>query len=168
MTTMSVVPAPGSERWREIYPVPPRLWLETVGPWCPLNDCQLQLRLDDSRPRVRPTGWGCRACGAAWDITGTRSWWPQAGQRPVSPARVAGVIAGCVAAAAGIAVPAAGLDEQLVLAVAAVPATAVAAIMLRALGGRIGDWRRYRHNRLITVYGADQHALPDGEVHDGR
>lgn len=166
--TLFAVPAAGSPAWQTIYPVPPVLRLETVGPWCPLNDCQLQLRLDDTRSRVRPTGWDCPACGAAWDITGTQSWWSQAGRRRMSPARAASVLAGCASVAAGIAVPAAGFDEQVALAVATVPATAAVAVVLHALGGRIADWRRYRHNRLITTYGADYLALPDGEVRDGR
>lgn len=165
MSTVTV-PAADSSAWQDIYPQPPQLRLETVGPWCPISDTRLQVRLDDARPRVRPTGWDCPLCGAAWDITGTHGWWPTTGRR-VPPARAAAMVAGCATTAAAIAMPLAGLDAQLVLAVAGVPATTAAGLVLHALAGRIGDWRRFRHNRLITVYGPDEHALADGEVRDG-
>lgn len=142
MTTFAT-PVAGSVRWQEIYKVPPQLRLETVGPWCPLDDSQLRIRMAG---RV-PQGWDCLVCQAMWDRNGTRSWWP--GRARVSPARVAALVAGSAATATGLAVPLAGLDQHLVVAAATVPAAAAIAIVLHAVAGRVADAWRYRHNIVL-------------------
>jgi hypothetical protein len=160
-------PAAGSPAWREIHPVPPRLRLATVGPWCPLDDSVLHLRRDTTGAPSRRDGWDCPVCRAAWDITGAQSWWPDVvPARRVSPARAAAVVVGSFLAAAGIAVPLAGLDEPVQFAAAAVPAAAAAAVVLHAFGGRLADWRRYRRNYVVRRL--DGAAPLAGEVCDGR
>ena len=149
MTTFAVPPA-GSPAWREIYPVPPLLRLETVGPWCPL---------DDSRLQVRENGWGCTACQAGWDFYGESArWLPTAAELAVpvvhwrpSALLVLSGLAGCAVTAAGLAVALGALDEHLVLLFAAALAAAAVAIVLGALGGRARDWARYRHNTVQVL-----------------
>ncbi|GGL17828.1 hypothetical protein [Mangrovihabitans endophyticus] len=157
MTTFAVPPT-GSPAWREIYPVPPLLRLETVGPWCPL---------DDSRLQVREDGWGCTACQAGWDFHGEAARWLQAATTPAAPVvrwrpsavLVLAGLAGCAAVAAGLVALLSLLDEHLVLLFAAVIAAAAVAVVLVPLAGRARDWARYRHNtvRVLDV---------DGEVRD--
>ncbi len=155
MTTFAV-PAVGSPVWQEIYPVPPLLRLETVGPWCPLDDSRLQIRTD---------GWGCTTCAAGWDFYGESARWLQTAQ-PTAPVvrwrpsalMVLSGVAGCAIAAAGLAVLIGALGEQLVLVFAAVLAAAAIVIVLAALTGRARDWARYRHNRVTAVYDSAEQA----------
>lgn len=157
MTTYAVPPT-GSPAWREIYPVPPLLRLETVGPWCPLDDSRLQTRED---------GWGCTACTAGWDFYGESArWLPSAAELAVPAVRwrpsallVLAGLAGCAAAAAALVALLSTLDEHLVLLFAAVIAAAAVAVVLVPLAGRTRDWARYRHN-TVRVLDAD------GEVRD--
>lgn len=146
--SITTVPPAGSPAWREIFPVPPQLRMQ-IGPWC---------SLDDSRLQVNAKGWDCPRCLAAWDFHGEISWWlplpapvvlpvaPPAPRRRLSLPVLAGGLAGCFAAAAGIAVPLARLDEHVVLGAAGVPAAAAVGIVAAALTGRARDWVRFRHN----------------------
>lgn len=162
MTTFAVPPT-GSPAWQEIYPVPPLLRLETVGPWCPLDDSRLQVRLD---------GWGCTACQAGWDFYGESArWLPTAAELAVPVVRwrpstllVLSGLAGCAIAAAGLARALGAFDEHLVLLFAAVIAAAAVAVVLGALTGRVRDWARYRHNRVTAVYDSAEQALSCPEV----
>jgi hypothetical protein len=155
--TVFVVPPAGSPAWREIYPVPPLLRLETAGPWCPLDDTRLQ---------VRAGGWGCPACRAGWDFQGETARWlpiattvtPQVRWRPSALLILAG-LAGSAAAAAGLVALLSALDEHLVLLFAAVIAAAAAAIVLVPLAGRAREWVRDRHSAVCVPY-------VDGEVRD--
>ncbi|MGC9670973.1 hypothetical protein ACNTMW_31050 [Planosporangium sp. 12N6] len=52
--------------WRGVYRVPPDVRLDTVGPYCPL---------DDSVLLVEPSGWCCPRCGAVWDVRGRHGQW---------------------------------------------------------------------------------------------
>ena len=88
-----------------------------------------------------------------------------AARRRRSPLLVGGVLVGSAVAAAGIAVPLAGLDEHLVLTLGAVPGTAAVAILAAAAAGRARDWVRYRHNTVRPLNGP---AALVGEVRDGR
>jgi hypothetical protein len=65
MTTFAVPPA-GSSAWRQIHLTPPNAPLYTVGPYCPLDDTQLQERAD---------GFGCPVCSAAWNFHGLAGRW---------------------------------------------------------------------------------------------
>ena len=152
MTTFAVPPT-GSPAWQEIYPVPPLLRLETVGPWCPLDDSRLQVRLD---------GWGCPVCRAGWDFYGESARWLQAATsaapvvrwRP-SPVLVLAGLVGCAAAAAGLVLVLGSFDEGLVVLFAAVLAAAGVALLLAGLVGRVRDWARYRHNTVRVLDDAD-------------
>ncbi|SNY72757.1 hypothetical protein [Paractinoplanes atraurantiacus] len=63
--------------------------------------------------------------------------------------------AGCAAVATSIAVPLSQLDEPALLAVAAVPAAGAAGLLLYGIGGRLADWRRYRHNTARALSEAE-------------
>jgi hypothetical protein len=162
MTTFAVPPT-GAPTWQEIYPVPPLLRLETVGPWCPLDDTRLQVRQD---------GWGCPVCSAAWDFHGLAGRWldePAVRWRPSAVAVLAGV-AGCAAAAAALVAVLGELDVRLVWwLIAVIAAAAVLYVAAGWLSGQIAD-RPYRHNRVITTYDSvEQAALAapvGGEVSD--
>ncbi|RZU46538.1 hypothetical protein EV385_6612 [Krasilnikovia cinnamomea] len=146
MTTFTV-PLPGSLAWRKLHPVPPNAPLYMVGPYCPLDDTQLQERAD---------GFGCPVCEAAWDFHGLSGRWLPAtaavatGETPArwrtwAPALAAGVAACALGAAAVV------LDERLVCWLAAMIGAAAVAVVLGALVGRYRDWLRYRHNRVMRV-----------------
>jgi hypothetical protein len=157
--SLTTIPPAGSPAWREIYPVPPQVQEWTAGPWCPLDDEQLR--------KQQGVGWTCPVCLAAWTFRGEAARWlplpgePPARRRP----RVGWVLAGSAATAAGIAMPLAGLDEHLVLALSAVPGLATVAILAAAMTGRARDWVRYRHNTVrLLADGADGLL---GEVPDG-
>jgi hypothetical protein len=65
--------------WRELYPDgPPDVRLDTVGPWCPIDD----FRLD-----AEPIGWCCPCCGGGWNFHGRRGRWLPGGFE--LPARLA-------------------------------------------------------------------------------
>ena len=159
MTTFAVPPA-GSPAWQEIYPVPPVLRLETVGPWCPLDDSRLQVRTD---------GWGCTSCQAGWDFYGESARWLAESKAVVvapvrwrpSPVKVlAGLVglAGCAAAAVALAAVLGELDGRLLWwLIAAIAATAVLYVAAGWLSGRIADWP-YRHNRVTAVYNSVEQA----------
>jgi hypothetical protein len=163
MTTF-VVPPAGSPAWRSIYPVPPLLRLETVGPWCPLDDTRLHVRLD---------GWACPACLAGWDFNGEAARWlptaepavPVVSWRPSAVLVLAGLV-GCAAAAAGLVMVLGSFGEDLVLVFAAVLAAAGAALVLAGLACRVRDWARYRHNTVRPVDGGP--ILPVGDRPAGR
>ena len=148
MTTFAVPPT-GSPAWQEIYPVPPLLRLETVGPWCPLDDSRLQIRTD---------GWGCTSCQAGWDFYGDSARWLQTANSAAPVVRwrpsallVLSGLAGCAIAAAALVVLL-GVLGELVLVFAAVLAAAAIVVVLGALTGRFRDWARYRHNQVTAVY----------------
>lgn len=67
MTTTPVFPNKGFTplNWRGIHSTPPDVRMN-VGPYCPLDDTQLQVRLD---------GWMCPVCTAAWDFHGFVGYW---------------------------------------------------------------------------------------------
>lgn len=155
MTTFAVPPT-GSPAWQDIYPVPPLLRLETVGPWCPLDDSRLQLRTD---------GWDCTTCQAGWDFYGEAARWLQTTQSAAPVVRwrpstllVLSGLAGCAIATAGLGFLLGALGERLVLVFAAVLAAAAVVIVLGALTGRARDWARYRHNRVTAVYDSAEQA----------
>ena len=152
MTTIAVPPT-GSPAWREIYQSPPDV---QTGRWCPIDDTTLKIRLD---------GYGCPACGAAWDFQGRAGRWltdtaavavatPAVRWRPSAVAVLAG-LAGCAVLAAALAALLGALDEHLVLLFAAVIAATAVAVVLVVLAGRTRDWARYRHNRVIGPVGRD-------------
>lgn len=145
--TIFAVPPTGSAQWREVYPVPPQLRLATDGSLCPMDDTCLRPRMNG----VVLQGWDCPVCRAVWNRDGTQgSWTPR---RWLSPLRVLGVVAGCFAAAIGIAVPLAALDERLVLAAAATTVVVTAGIVLYAIAGWLADRRQYQHNTVRPLAG---------------
>lgn len=154
MTTFAVPPT-GCPAWREIYPTPPNAQLYTVGPFCPLDDTQLQERAD---------GFGCPACSAAWDFHGLSGRWlalPAVRWRPSAIVVLAG-LAGCAAVSFALVAVLAAHDE-LVWWLAAV--LAVIAVLYPAAGWvsrRVAD-RPYQHNRLGRRFGSLERALFDDE-----
>ena len=160
MTTFTV-PAAGSPAWRQIYLTPPPAQLYTVGPFCPLDDTQLQERTD---------GFGCPLCSAAWDFHGLSGHWlalPAVRWRPSTIAVLAGLAGSAVAAFALVTVLST-VDDRLVWWLAA--GLAAVAVLYPAVGWvsrRFAD-RPYRHNRLGSRYDTVEQALaaPVGEVLD--
>ena len=158
MTTFAVPPT-GSPAWQEIYPVPPMLRLETVGPWCPLDDSRLQVRSD---------GWGCTACQASWDFYGESARWlaetkavavaaPAVRWRSSAVVVLAG-LASCAAAAVALVAVLGELDQRLLWWLsAAIAAAAVLYVAAGWLSGRITAWP-YRHNRVTAVYDSPEQA----------
>jgi hypothetical protein len=146
MTTIAVPPT-GSPAWREIYQSPPDV---QTGRWCPIDDTTLKIRLD---------GYGCPACGAAWDFHGRAGRWladtaavavvaPAVRWRPSEVLVLAGV-AGCAVTAAVLVLLLGVLGERLQWWPAAMLAVLAAAVPAYAwVARKVDDWP-YRHNRVI-------------------
>jgi hypothetical protein len=117
-----------------------------AGRWCPLDGTTLKVRLD---------GYGCPACGAAWDVKGRSGRWLPASAElstvePVvrwrlSPLELVAGVTGCAVAAAGVVAMLGELDERLVWWLAAVVGAAVVLLLAGAWLARQIEDRRYRH-----------------------
>jgi hypothetical protein len=164
MTTFAVPPA-GSPAWRQIYPTPPNAALYTVGPYCPLDDIQLQERAD---------GFGCPVCSAAWNFHGLAGRWltdtMTVRWRPSAALVLSGLV-GCAATAAVLAAMLGDLDQRLVWwLIAAIATAAVLYVTAGWLSRQVAEWP-YRHNQVLGVYDSAEQALTDlaaGEVSDVR
>jgi len=149
MTTFAVPPA-GSPAWRQIHPSPPNAPLYTVGPFCPLDDTQLQERAD---------GFGCPVCSAAWDFHGLAGRWlaEPVRWRPSAVVVLAG-LAGCAATAAALVAVLGELDRRLLWwLIGAIAAAVVLYVAAGWLSRQIADWP-YRHNRVIATYDSVEQA----------
>jgi hypothetical protein len=123
-------------QWRGIHSTPPNVRLD-VGPYCPLDDTHLQVRLD---------GWTCPVCTAAWDFHGFAGYWlplDAVTSAPVTPRWSAPLaVAAVCAPSAGVLTLLAGVDHQAQLADVDTDLVLLAAAVLAVIGVLIvaGAW----------------------------